>query len=232
MNAVDTPLVSEFREAPRDLRGLTTGLERAALRWLVPRVPAWLTPDRLTGTAFASMLAGGLLYWMSARRPGLLHAVNACLFVNWLGDSLDGAVAKHRGRAQPRYGFYIDHMLDNVGVAALLGGLCASGLVAPALGAVVVVLYLLFQLHMHMSVYTRGVFQMSFAGVGGTEMRLLLVLGNLAVLVQPRWAVFGYDVRPYDAIAAPAALLLVGSLVVTIVRTAIELEHVDAAERR
>jgi len=231
MTAIDKP-VGEFREARRELHGLSSAGERAILSFLVPKVPRGLTPDRLTGTAFAAMLVGGGLFALSGAHPLLLHAVNACLFVNWLGDSLDGAVAKHRHRARPRYGHYIDHMLDNVGVAGLLGGLCLSGLVRPVAGVAALVLYLLFQLHMHMGAYTRGIFQLSFGGLGGTEMRLLLVLTNLAVLYQPRWRAGGLDVRPYDAFAVVAVVSLIVSLMVTIIRTALDLEHRDDQEMR
>jgi phosphatidylglycerophosphate synthase len=160
------------------------------------------------------MLAGGALYAASARHPVLLHGVSLCLALNWLGDSLDGAVARRRGRERPRYGYYVDHMLDNVGVAALLAGLGVSGLMDLRVLAVVVPLYLLLQLHMHMGTYTLGVFRLAFGGFGGTEMRLLLIGGNTLVFVQPSVRAAGWELRWFDlagglsAVGLSVALLM------------------------
>src|SRR5262249_62190394 len=109
-------------EARRELDGLTAGVEKRVLPWLAARVPSPVNPDPLTALGLAAMAAGGLFYAAAARRPALLLAVNMALAVNWLGDSLDGTLARHRGRLRPRWGFYADHLVDVMGALLLLGG--------------------------------------------------------------------------------------------------------------
>ena len=119
------------RGAPRAGR-----LDRRASRsacwrgWRARCRTAW-GPDHLTALGFAGMLLTGAAYALSGRNPLFLHAANLGLLVNWFGDSLDGTLARHRGRLRPRYGFYVDHVIDAFGATAVLGGLAASGLMAP-----------------------------------------------------------------------------------------------------
>ena len=186
--------VSEFEEARRELTSLTAAHEKRLLLWLAARIPATIGPDHLTALGFLGALAAGGAYGWSAANPLWLHAVNAGLVVNWFGDSLDGTLARHRNRLRPRYGFYVDHMVDAFGALALLVGLGASGLMHPWIAAGLVVCYFLLQIEIYLATYSLGTFKISFGLFGGTELRILLVLANLAVL---RWPAFG-GVRLYD----------------------------------
>ena len=114
----------------RELTSLTAEPERRLLLFLAARVPAGIGPDHLTALGLVAMLAAGAAYALSSRWPLLLLAVNVALVANWLGDSLDGTLARYRQRTRPRYGFYVDHMVDAFG-ALLLLGLAASGWIAP-----------------------------------------------------------------------------------------------------
>ena len=91
---------------------LLSGPERRLLDWIIPRLPRWVTPDLLTGSALAAMVAAGFAYAGSGTDPRLLHVVNIGLFIHWFGDSLDGGLARARNQSRPRYGFYVDHMSD------------------------------------------------------------------------------------------------------------------------
>ena len=101
---------TEYREAKRELTGWTAGVEKRALAWLAAHLPAFVTPDQLTVLGLVAMLLGGAAYAGSGRHPALLWAVNLALALNWFGDSLDGTLARHRGRLRPRYGYYVDHV--------------------------------------------------------------------------------------------------------------------------
>ena len=103
------------------------GVEKKALIWLAERTPRFINSDHLTALGFAGQLAAGLFYALSRYNRYYLLAVIACLAVNWFGDSLDGTLARVRQQQRPRYGFYLDHMVDTFGAVAMMGGLALSG---------------------------------------------------------------------------------------------------------
>jgi phosphatidylglycerophosphate synthase len=209
--------------------GLSADSERRLLVWIAERLPAWVSPDHLTALGFGAQLLAGLCYRLAALDPLFLHAVNACLLVNWFGDSLDGTLARVRRRERPRYGFYLDHLLDAVGIAALCAGAAGSDLVTPALAAVALVAYLLFSVHIALAAAANGVFRIAYAGVGGTELRVLLAAANLAALVLPRLTVGAAVVRSLDLVAVACVATLSSLLFVEGWRTARELERADRA---
>jgi archaetidylinositol phosphate synthase len=216
-------------EAHRDLAGFTTGLERRVLRWLACRVPDAVGPDHLTTLGAAGLGLAGAAYAASARWPWLLVVVNLGLAVNWLGDSLDGTLARYRRRTRPRYGHYVDHVIDAFGAVALLTGLAASGWVSGPVALGLLVAYLLFMVHMAYAAHTTGRFTMSYAGMGGTELRLGLAALNTVVLFRPSVLVAGTRFLLFD-LAGAAAL---GGMSVLLVRavwaTARELDRADRA---
>ena len=120
-----------FREAKRHLAGLTAQAEKRALLWLAPRTPPWVTSDHLTLLGLGAMAACGAPTRRAAGTPGCSLLVNLGLAVNWLGDSLDGTLARYRQRERPRFGFYVDHLVDAFGALLVLGGLALSGLMSP-----------------------------------------------------------------------------------------------------
>jgi phosphatidylglycerophosphate synthase len=218
-----------FQEARRELRGLTAGVEKKALLWMAARVPGWVTPDHLTGLGLLAMLLAGIAYRFSAETPALLHGVNLALAVNWLGDSLDGTLARFRERCRPRYGFYVDHLVDAFGALFLLGGLALSGYMSERIALALLIAYFLVSINIYLATYTLGVFKISFGPVGGTELRLLLALGNLALLVQPRFTLLGREFLLYDAVGVMAIAGLIVVLIVTTARntrTLYQLERV------
>ena len=109
----------------------------------------------------------------------------AFLALNWLGDSLDGTLARVRQQQRPRYGFYVDHMLDSLGAVMLMGGLALSGYMSPGITIGLLVLFLLMSIQSYLATYTLGEFRMSFWSFGPTELRVLLAAGNLALFSWP-----------------------------------------------
>src|SRR5262249_32947386 len=151
---------------------------------------------------FAGMLLAGAAYALSARTPALLLAVNAALALNWLGDSLDGTLARYRNRQRPRYGFYVDHIVDAFGAVALLLGLGLSGWIAPAVAVALLLAYLVFSIHIALAACTRGRFKISYGVIGGTELRLLLAVANTIVWAVPRVEIASRPVLLFDVIGA------------------------------
>lgn len=175
----------DFRQAKRLQESVLAGLEKRLLVWMAQRCPRWINSDHLTGLGFAAQLLTGLSYALAKSNKLWLLAGIGFLALNWLGDSLDGTLARVRQHQRPRYGFYVDHILDSIGTVALMGGLALSGYMSPIIAGGLLVLFLLLSIQSYLATYTLGEFRMSFWSFGPTELRLLLVAGNLALLRRP-----------------------------------------------
>lgn len=190
--------------------GLLASVERRVLTWLAGRLPARVNSDHLTALALLAMLGVGASYWLASRTPAGLVLATLCLAVNWFGDSLDGTVARLRKQERPRYGYYVDHVADAVGIAALVGGLAASGLMRPGIAAALLLAYYLVSIEVYLAAHSLGRFQMSVFKVGPTELRLLLALGNVTLFVNPDAGIMGGRWGLFDvgAVAGAAGLSL------------------------
>jgi archaetidylinositol phosphate synthase len=208
----------DFHEAQRHLAGLTARAERRALLWLAPRTPAAITSDHLTLLGLASMAACGALYAASGHHPWLLLLVNLALALNWLGDSLDGTLARYRGVERPRFGFYVDHLVDAFGALLVLGGLALSGLMSPLVAAGLLVAYFLLAIETYLATYAIGRFKVSWGPLGGTELRILLATVNVLVLFRPRVSVAGVSWLLFDIVGVPASAALLALAVAAGVR--------------
>ncbi len=193
------------QDPTRDHKSLTAAAEKRLLIWLAHRMPAWLNSDHLTALGLLGNALAGIGYALAGRDPLWLHFVNLCLFVNWFGDSLDGTVARVRNRLRPRYGFYVDHLVDAFGALFLLVGLAASGLVSERIALALLVVYFLFSINMYLATVSLGVFKLSYGLLGGTELRILLAAANLIVLSYPRVALFDRTFLLFDLIAGLGA---------------------------
>jgi phosphatidylglycerophosphate synthase len=132
------------------------------------------------------------------------------LVVNWFGDSLDGTLARVRKQERPRYGYYVDHVLDAVGFAWLFGGLMLGGQLGVVPGLGFLAAYYLLVAEISMATHARGIFQMSFLKVGPTELRILLAAGTLQLMRSSSVTVFGHHWLLFDvgAVTAAAGLLI------------------------
>jgi archaetidylinositol phosphate synthase len=207
----------EFREARRSQTSLLATLEKRSLLWLAARLPCWVNSDHLTALALAAMVLAGFSYWLARASDAGLLLVVVCLAVNWFGDSLDGTLARVRQHQRPRYGFYVDHVVDAVGAAFLLGGLGMSGYMSPIVALALLAAYLLVLVETFLATYTLGAFTMSFLKVGPTELRILLAVGNLVLLVHPMAEIFGRTYRLFDVsgVIATVGMLLTLAVAVT-----------------
>ena len=171
-------------EHTREL-GVTANIEKRVLIWLAERLPQWVTSDQLTLLGLFAMLMAGLSYWAAQWDERALFLVVVALGLNWFGDSLDGTLARVRNRQRPRYGFYVDHVIDIVGALFLIGGLAASGYMTPLVGLGLLVGYMMVSAEIFLATYSLGVFRISFGPIGGTELRILLSIGTLYLLYKP-----------------------------------------------
>jgi len=187
---------SEVGKTRRIQASFLAAREKKTLLWLAERTPAGINSDHLTMLGFAGQLAAGVFYALSRWNRYYLLAVIACLVVNWLGDSLDGTLARVRQQQRPRYGFYVDHMVDSFGAVAMMVGLAFSGYMHPWIAIGLLIGFLVLSIQSYLATYTMGEFHLSFWKFGPTELRLLLAVGNLALL---RWpVVLHHQYRLFD----------------------------------
>jgi phosphatidylglycerophosphate synthase len=217
-----------YQDPKREIGGLTAAAEKRALVWLAARLPEWVMPDHLTALGLLALLGGGLAYAFSSSAPALLFAVNIALVVNWFGDSLDGTLARFRQKQRPRFGYYVDHVVDAFGALFLLGGLLVSGLVTPAVAATLLVTYYLFGINSYLATHVLGRFKLSFGPVGGTELRILLALVNTFVYFVPAFHAFGRDWLLFDVLVTGATF----ALAITLLRSVAQVTHTLYVEER
>src|ERR1700685_1446704 len=206
-----------FRNATRIQESITSGLERRALLWLAARMPPWVTSDQLTLLGFVAMLLAGASYLFARWHPVGLLLATACLALNLFGDSLYGELARVRNRQRPRYGFYVDHMVDSFGALFLMGGLGASTYVDWRIAMGMLIAFLLISIESYLASYTLGIFRLSFAKFGPTEIRILLSVGNIVLWFRPDLKVHGLPYRLLDfgglvAVTAMGVMVVVAAV--------------------
>jgi archaetidylinositol phosphate synthase len=211
--AVAVKINPEFKNAIRLQRSFLTPIERSCLDWLARKMPARVTSDHLTLLGFAAMFLGGVCYTAARWWPAALLLVNVMLAVNWFGDSLDGTLARARNKLRPRYGFYVDHIVDAFGILFLMCGLAASGYMSLTVALGMLAVYFLLSIDIYLATYTIGTFKMSFYKFGPTELRILLAIGNIKAFARPTVHVLGERYLFFD-VAAVIAMALLGMVVI------------------
>ncbi len=218
--------IKGFENPIRIQSSLTSTPEKRVLIWMAERTPRWITPDNLTMLGFLAQVMAGASYALARWNRYWLVAGILFLALNWLGDSLDGTLARVRQQQRPRYGFYVDHIADSFGGLALMGGLALSGFMHPYIAVGLLVAFLLLSIQSYLATYTLGEFQLSFWNFGPTELRILLAVGNVALLYRP--IILHGHYRLFDL---GGAIGLVGMFVMLIFFTARNTRRLYAQER-
>jgi phosphatidylglycerophosphate synthase len=205
-----------FRDAVRNLSSILSPLEKRVLLFLAPRIPARVNSDHLTALALAAMLGAGLAFWAASAYPACLVLVVVCLAVNWFGDSLDGTLARVRKHERPRYGYYVDHVVDMFGALFLFGGLALSGFMTPLIALGLLIAYFMVSIEVYLAAHVIGEFKIAYFAMGPTELRIVLSIGALWLLISPDVVILGHVFRLFDvggviAIAGLLAVLLMTS---------------------
>jgi archaetidylinositol phosphate synthase len=205
------PASAGFRNATRVQQALTASVERKALRWLAAKTPRFVSPDHLTALGFAAQLLASVSYALARRNKYALLLASFFIVLNWLGDSLDGTLARHRGRLRPRYGFYVDHVVDTFGASFLMAGLAASNYLHWQVASAMLIAFLVLSGETYLAAYTLCDFRLSRGLFGPTEIRILLVIGSITLLFRPYVHVLGQRFLLFDvggAIASAGMLAL------------------------
>lgn len=221
-----------FISADRVNQSLTANAERRFLLWLAARTPRWITSDGLTLLGLFGQIGAGLAYALSSYDFHMLLLVNLGIMVNWLGDSLDGTLARVRSEERPRFGFYVDHVVDLFGALALMSGLGCSGLVHRPVAVALLVAFLLLAGESYLATHTLGRFQLSQGVFGPTDIRIFLILGNLAALHDPSANLFGHRILLFDIGGTAGALTMFAMLLLTISRHTAQLYRAEPLRQR
>ena len=173
-----------------------------------------MTSDRLTTLGLAAQAGAGASFAGSRLHPRVLILAIGFIVLNWLGDSLDGTLARVRGQQRPRYGFYVDHIVD------LFGAAC-SGWLHPGIAVAMLVAFLLLAGESFLATHSLGRFEISQGWFGPTEIRLLLILGCIRLLHSSCATVLDHRVLLFDLGGAIAAAgMFTMAIVVTLRHTA------------
>ena len=206
----------------RDMSFLLAEPERRVLLWTAARLPRSWTPDLLTAIGVLGALLVGLGYALAPNHPAWLWLASGGLIVNWFGDSLDGTLARVRKIERPKYGYYLDHMVDAFTTGVIGAGIGLSSYVALPVALVVVILYLCLSINVYLESSVLGVFDLGFGIFGPTEMRILLALGNTGLFVGAvATGLSGPEVAPIANVAF--AVVCVGMAVALLNRVRINL---------
>ena len=201
----------ERAEAKNRVNKILLGrFERWALPRMASRLPAWMTPDKLTLVGIAAAFGVGLGCWLTQYSLDWLWFSSAMLVVNWWGDSLDGTLARVRGIQRERYGFYVDHQSDAISILLVLGGLGLSPLMHLPVAMIIVIGYFLMMILVSLVTIVRDEFKISFGGLGPTEARVIMIAANIAVWAfhNPHFVIAEQSLTLYDIIGLAAAVLL------------------------
>jgi phosphatidylglycerophosphate synthase len=212
----------------RDHRSLLAGPEKRLLIHIAGRLPARVHSDHLTALALAAMGLAGAGFALAPWDVRALWLVVVGLALNWFGDSLDGTLARVRRVERPRFGFYVDHVIDIVGITLLLSGLAVSGFMTSTIALGLLVVYLLVSGEVFLATAVRGIFSMSFAGVGPTELRILLAVGTIALMSDPQVPLGAWGHMPlFDFGGLVAIAGLSCAFVVSVVKNTVALARLE-----
>ena len=192
--------------------------ERKLLTWLAARLPLWLTPDRLT--AIGAVGAVLVLAAQAASRysPVFFWLASAGLVIHWFGDSLDGSLARFRGIERPIYGYFLDHTIDALCNFAIMVGFGLTPFIRMDAALFALLGYFFLCMYVFINNHLSGVFQLSFLGLGPTELRLCLIAINTAMACfgAATFQVAGQVFSPYDAVLIFAGAVFIAIYVVRV----------------
>ena len=211
-------------QSERIQTSLLNAAEKKVLVWLAQRQPRWVTSDMLTAIGVMGAIVVALGYILSNNHIGWLWLASAGFVINWYGDSLDGTLARVRGTQRPIYGFFLDHNIDGITMAVMCIGAGLSSMLNLYIAMLVLALYLMLSISVYINAHLKGEFKLTYAGMGPTEFRLIMVVVNtLFATVAPlrNWAV------SFDVFGTPIALgaFDIAGLIIAVVLAVIYLNN-------
>jgi phosphatidylglycerophosphate synthase len=204
-------------------------LERPALQFLARKMPSWVNPDILTGLGLLAALLVGVSYYLTNFNNNFLWLASFGLIINWFGDSLDGTLARYRKIERPRYGFFLDHIVDSISEIFIFLGIGLSPLVDYKLASLVLIGYLCLSILIYLTTYVEGVFKISYGKMGPTEIRVIAIIANTVIYFLGNFdfnTIIG-AISLYNIIAGFVAFLLFSFFLYTATKNIILLSKED-----
>ncbi|MGB6425926.1 MAG: CDP-alcohol phosphatidyltransferase family protein [Solirubrobacterales bacterium] len=211
-----SPELEEAVHAEREESFLLAAPEKRFLRWLAGKMPRWILPDDMTALGVLAAFGVAAAYQLSNESLAWLWMASGLLVLQWVGDSLDGTLARVRGIERPTYGYYLDHLVDAIATAAIGIGLGLSPFMLLSVGTLIVVAYLILSINVYLESFAFNRFSIGYGRIGPTEIRLILIALNtaLALKLGLDFRLVGLDLTVFDvvglAIATVMLVLLVG----------------------
>jgi archaetidylinositol phosphate synthase len=221
--------MSDIEKHERVHEMLLGPLERPALQWLSARLPMWMTPDVLTLIGIFGSMVTFAGYWAAKVDKNFLWLASLGFVINWFGDSLDGTIARYRKIERPKYGYFVDHTVDSFSMVLVFTGLGLSPYVRLDIACLALVGYLLMSVLTYVEAYVSGKFQLSYAKVGPTEMRLIAIMATVLIyfLGNPSVDLSFVSLTVFDLIVAVIAALLFIAFLVTTFNKAMYWREID-----
>jgi len=207
---------------------ILSGVEKKALVWMAHRTPSWISPDLLTYLGLFGLALSGLSYYLVRHGWWFLIIASVGLVINWLGDSMDGTLARVRNRQRPKYGYYLDHLVDAFGISLMIIGLAYSGLISQPFVWLVLILFFIASINTYLATHTVNIFKISYQRISTTEARVLMIIMNTVLIFIKTVRINGFRFYWLDFVAGLGALFL---LIVTIRSAFLNLRQLDREER-
>ena len=220
--------------AEREPNFLLAPFERRFLPWLAGKLPRWILPDDMTALGVLAAFGVCAAYQLSNEDSAWLWAASALLVVQWLGDSLDGTLARVRDIQRPKYGFYLDHIVDAIATAAIGIGLGLSPFMLLSIGTLIVVAYLILSINVYLESMSFGRFRLGYGYLGPTEIRVILIALNtaLALKLGLDFHILELDMTVFDAIGLGIAGVMLVLLTGRVFQNLRELAKQEPSARR
>ncbi|WP_306223440.1 CDP-alcohol phosphatidyltransferase family protein [Bosea beijingensis] len=212
---------------------LVGAAERRALAWLVRRMPARVTPDKLTAFGIFGAALTLVGYVLTAWSPAFLWLASLGLVFHWLGDSLDGSLARFRKIERPKYGYFLDQTIDVIGNLLICAGMGLSAYVRMDFALLALAGYHALSIYSLVKACVSGQFHISLVGWGPTEMRLLIILMNTTIFYfgAPPFTFAGLSMTWCDVTVLLMAAGLFATFVCLLASYAAELAREEPAGR-
>ena len=225
--------VGDIRKHRRVIDTFTGPIERPVLRWMAEHMPTWVTPDFMTAVGVLGALIVAASYWLSSFNPNFLWLASFGFFVNCVGDSLDGTIARVRKIERPLYGFFIDHIVDAATEVMIILGLGLSPYVRFDLACLGLIGYLMLSVLVYLRTCVKGEFQLSYVGLGPTEARLIVMSANTLIyfIGNPLLTLLSLTMTVYDWIVVGMILLMLGIFLGSSINQARILAAIDAVRK-
>lgn len=234
MTHLNVPPESPVENHTRINNTIINTLEKKVLHWLAARMPPWIVPDTLTLTGLLASVLIFASYGLTYFDKRYLWLASVGFVIHWFGDSLDGTLARYRKTERPKYGFFIDHMLDSISVVLIFIGLGLSPFLRFDLAMIALVSYLLASIYVYLTTYVNGVFRISYGGISPTEIRLIAIAANAVVFFteNPPISLPWVTLTLFDLIVIGVTVIILTLLLFSTITTAMELSKSDREKRR